>query len=156
MKQIAVFPGSFDPFTRGHKNIVERALPLFDEVVIAIGTNSEKKTLFSLEKRMGWIGELFGGEPRISVTSYEGLTIDFCKRYGAAFIVRGVRNTVDFEYEKAIAQMNKELSGGIETLVLFADPEHSSVSSSAIRDIIKNKHDYSRYVPFSVDDKAQN
>jgi len=150
MKRIAVFPGSFDPITIGHKNIVERALPLFDTIIIAIGTNAEKTTLFSIDERISQINNAFNEYPQVVVEYYSGLTIDFCKQKEARFILRGLRNTLDFEYEKSISQMNKDLSGGIETVLFFTDAECTCISSSAIRDLIKCKKDYSRYVPFTI------
>ena len=150
MMKIAVFPGSFDPFTNGHKNIVERALPLFDQIIIAIGVNAEKKTMFSLEQRISDIESVFQNFQNVSVKEYTGLTIDFCKQQSAQFILRGVRNSIDFEYEKSIAQMNKEISNGIETIILCCDPEFSTISSTIIRDLHRNGHPISKYVPFSI------
>jgi pantetheine-phosphate adenylyltransferase len=151
MEKTAVFPGSFDPFTFGHKNIVERALPLFDKIIIAIGVNAEKKTMFSLEERISGISSVFNDEKKVEVKSYAGLTVDFCLKNDARFIIRGVRNNLDFEYEKAIAQMNKELGNGIETFILCPDPEYSTISSTVIRDVFRNGHDISKYVPFLIE-----
>lgn len=150
MQRVAVFPGSFDPFTNGHKSIVDRALPLFDRVIIAIGHNAEKRTLFSLEKRMEWITAVFGSDSRVSVDWYEGLTVDFCKKNEARYLLRGIRNTIDFEYEKSIAQMNKQISNGIETIILFTDAEYSAVSATGVRDIIRYGGDISAYVPKEI------
>ena len=150
MDKIAVFPGSFDPFTFGHKNIIERALPLFNKVIIAIGINAEKKTMFSLEERITGISEAFKSESKIEVLSYTGLTVDMCKKHNARYIIRGIRNYMDFEYEKTIAQMNKEIGEGIETFFLCSDPEFSTISSTVIRDLHRNGRDISPYVPFSI------
>ena len=149
MEKRAVFPGSFDPFTFGHKNIVDRTLPLFDKIIIAIGVNAEKKTMFSIDQRIAGIASLFISEPKVEIMEYTGLTVDFCKRQKAQFIIRGVRNSIDFEYEKAIAQMNKEIGDSIETLFLCSDPEFASMSSTVIRDLHRNGRDISKYVPFA-------
>lgn len=146
MKKIAVFPGSFDPFTIGHKYVLDLVLPLFDEIIVAIGVNSEKKTMFTEQERIEKIKNLYQNEPKISVESYSSLTVDFCKSHNAQYIVRGLRNTTDFEYEKSIAQMNKELAG-IETLFLMTPPQYEHVSSSIVRELIKYGVDVSTYVP---------
>lgn len=150
MKKIAVFPGSFDPFTIGHESIVRRALPLFDEIVIAVGYNAEKNGYFSLEKRMSWIRNTFSSEKNISVASYDGLTVDFCKSVNAAYILRGLRSAFDFEYERLVAQMNQSLYDKIETIFILTKPELASVNSSTIRDIIRHGGDASAYVPKAV------
>lgn len=145
----AVFPGSFDPITLGHLDIVERSIPLFDEIIIGVGTNSEKKYMFSLKKRIGFIEETFSNYNKISVSKYEGLTIDFCKKIQADFIIRGLRNPADFEFEKAIAHTNRKLSG-IETVFMITAAKTSFISSSIVREIISNLGDYTQLVPSSV------
>ena len=145
----AVFPGSFDPITLGHVDIIYRGLELFDEVIIAIGVNADKKYLFNLSQREAFIATLFAQEPRIKVVCYEGLTVDLCKKEGAQYILRGLRNTTDFEFEKAIAQANAKLQN-IETILLFSKPEHAYISSSIVRDVMRNQGDYSFMVPATV------
>ena len=145
----AVFPGSFDPITVGHVDIIKRSIPLFDEIVIGVGTNSEKKYMFTLKKRMTFIEETFAEQKSISVTQYEGLTIEFCKKIQADFIIRGLRNPADFEFEKAIAHTNRKLSG-IETIFLLTSAKTSFISSSIVREIISNKGDYTQLVPATV------
>jgi pantetheine-phosphate adenylyltransferase len=145
----ALFPGSFDPITLGHYDIIQRGVQLFDEVVVAIGINSEKKYMFSLEERQHFIEEAFKDEPKVKVTTYEGLTIDYCKKIHAQFILRGLRNPADFEFEKAIAHTNRKLSK-IETVFLLTAARTSYISSSIVRDVIKNHGDYSLLVPESV------
>jgi pantetheine-phosphate adenylyltransferase len=148
MKKI-VFPGSFDPITNGHLNIIQRILPLFDEVIVGIGINSEKKYLFPIEKREAWIKGAFNSESKIKVVRYEGLTVDFCKKTNADYILRGVRSAADFEFERSIAQMNKAMSG-VDTVVLISEPELSAVSSSIVRDIYRHGGDISAFVPFKI------
>ena len=145
----ALFPGSFDPITLGHLDIIERSGPLFYEIVIGVGTNSNKKYMFPLKKRMAFIEETFSNYKNISVSQYEGLTIEFCKKVQANFIIRGLRNPADFEFEKAIAHTNRALSG-IETIFLLTAAKTSFISSSIVREIISNKGDYSQFVPGSV------
>ncbi len=145
----AIFPGSFDPITLGHYDIIKRSLPLFDEIVVAIGINAEKKYMFSLEDRQRFIQEAFADEPKISVVTYEGLTIDFCKKIKAQFILRGLRNPADFEFEKAIAHTNRRLSK-IETVFLLTAAKTSYISSSIVRDVIRNHGEYQMLVPDSV------
>lgn len=142
----AVFPGSFDPITIGHYDIIERGLTLFDEVILAIGVNSSKKYMFSLEQRLNFLKETFKDEPKIKVMSYKGLTIDFCKKQETDFILRGLRNPGDFEFEKAIAHTNRKLSG-IETVFLLTSSGKSYISSSIVRDVIRNGGDCSSLVP---------
>jgi pantetheine-phosphate adenylyltransferase len=151
MKKIAVFPGSFDPFTIGHESLVRRVLPLFDELIIAIGINSHKNYFFSLEKRKHWIAQTFAAIPNVRVESFSGLTIDFCRSKQARFIVRGLRTTADLEFEKAIAQMNKAMADEIETLFILPIPELSAINSTIIRDIVRNGGDASKFVPATVD-----
>ena len=145
----AIFPGSFDPITLGHCDIIRRALPLFDEIILAIGVNSSKKYMFSLEQRIAFLEETFKNEPKIRVTQYKGLTVDFCKKEQADFILRGLRNPADFEFEKAIAQTNRLISG-IDTVFLLTSADTSYISSSIVRDILRNKGDISKLVPKTV------
>ncbi len=145
----AVFPGSFDPITLGHQDIILRALPLFDEIVIAIGINDAKKYMFTLEERVNFIKETFKNESKITVTTYKGLTTDYCKSVQANYMLRGLRNPADFEFEKAIAQTNRKLSG-IDTLFLLTSADTSFISSSIVRDVLKNGGDYTVLVPESV------
>ncbi|MDR2224129.1 MAG: pantetheine-phosphate adenylyltransferase [Flavobacteriaceae bacterium] len=145
----AVFPGSFDPITNGHYDIINRALPLFDEIIVAIGVNSDKKYMFSLEQRKKFIEDAFKDEPKIKVVTYEGLTTDFCIKQNAQFILRGLRNPADFEFEKAIAHTNRFLTK-IETVFLLTAASTSFISSSIVRDVLRNKGDYTKLVPASV------
>jgi pantetheine-phosphate adenylyltransferase len=145
----AVFPGSFDPITLGHLDIIQRSTPLFDEIIIGVGSNSEKKYMFSLDKRIGFVKDTFAEYKGISVIEYKGLTIEFCKKVQADFIIRGLRNLVDFEFEKTIAHTNKKLSG-IETVFLLTTAKTSFISSSVVREIISNHGDYTQLVPPSV------
>jgi len=145
----AVFPGSFDPITLGHYDIINRALPLFDEIVIAIGINADKKYMFSLEKRLEFIKESFKNETKVSVITYEGLTIELCERLNAPFILRGLRNPADFEFEKAIAHTNRKLAH-IETVFLLTAASTSYISSSIVRDVLRNGGDYTVLVPDAV------
>ncbi|WPR71007.1 pantetheine-phosphate adenylyltransferase [Flavobacterium sp. NG2] len=145
----AIFPGSFDPITLGHEDIIKRALPLFDEIVIAIGVNAEKKYMFTLEERKRFIEETFKNEPKVSVITYEGLTIELCKKINADFILRGLRNPADFEFEKAIAHTNRELSK-IETIFLLTAASTSFISSSIVRDVIRNGGEFQKLVPKAV------
>jgi pantetheine-phosphate adenylyltransferase len=145
----AIFPGSFDPITLGHFDIIERGVTLFDELIIAIGINADKKYMFPLEKRKQFIEEAFKNEPKIKVVTYEGLTVNFCKEIGADFILRGLRNPADFEFEKAIAHTNRKLSE-IETVFLLTSSGKSYISSSIVRDVIRNNGDYTGLVPDSV------
>lgn len=151
---IAVFPGSFDPFTKGHESIVRRVLPLFDNVIVAIGINSHKNYYFPLEKRKEWIRKVFADEKKVSVESFTGLTIDFCRKMNAKFIIRGLRTTTDLEFEKAIAQMNKTMANEIETLFILPTPELSAINSTIIRDIVRNGGDASPFVPAAIDLKS--
>ena len=146
MERIAVFPGSFDPFTIGHKAIVDKALPLFDKIIIAIGVNSEKNGFFTPEKRLNYISDIYKDNPRIEVKTYSSLTVEFCKENNAKFIVRGLRNTTDFQYEKTIAQMNRQMSG-IETIFFFFSPEYGHISSSVVRELLTYKAAVSEIVP---------
>lgn len=145
----AVFPGSFDPITLGHYDIITRGLTLFDELIIAIGINAEKKYMFTMDERVHFIKEAFKNEPRIKVMTYKGLTVDFCRKTGSQFILRGLRNPADFEFEKAIAHTNRKLSE-IETVFLLTSSGKSYISSSIVRDVIRNGGDYSGLVPDTV------
>jgi pantetheine-phosphate adenylyltransferase len=144
--KLAVFPGSFDPITKGHEDIVRRALPLFDKIVIAIGVNSKKQSLFDLEQRAEWIKSVFGEEEKIEVMSFEGLTVHFCQSLNAQYILRGLRNSSDFDYEKTISQLNSAL-GNIETVFLISSPEYSHISSTIVREIILGNGDASSFIP---------
>lgn len=148
----AVFPGSFDPITLGHVDIINRALPLFAEIIIAVGVNTEKTYLFSLEERISFIKKHYANEPKIKVETYSGLTIDFCKKLNIHFILRGLRNPADFEFEKAIAQTNRKLST-VETVFLLTSAGTSFISSSIVRDVLRNGGDISGFVPESVPKK---
>jgi len=145
----AIFPGSFDPLTLGHHDIITRGITLFDELIIAIGINADKKYMFSLEERTRFITEAFKNEPKIKILTYEGLTVDFCQKVNANFILRGLRNPGDFEFEKAIAHTNRKLSE-IETVFLLTSSGKSYISSSIVRDVIRNGGDYTGLVPSSV------
>ena len=145
----AVFPGSFDPLTLGHCDIINKSLNLFDEIVLAIGVNSTKESMFSIDQRKKFINDEFVHEEKIKILTYEGLTVDFCKNINADFIVRGLRNPADFEFEKTIAQTNKKLTG-IETVFFLTSPETAYISSSIVREIIINKGEYTKLVPKSV------
>jgi pantetheine-phosphate adenylyltransferase len=145
----ALFPGSFDPITLGHYDIIKRALDLFDEIVVAIGVNGDKNYMFTVEQRKEFIEKAFADEPKVKVTTYQGLTVDFCKEIGAQFILRGLRNPADFEFEKAIAHTNRKLSQ-IETVFLLTAARTSFISSSIVRDVIRNHGDYTVLVPESV------
>ncbi len=145
----AIFPGSFDPITMGHVDIIRRSLPLFDELIIAIGVNSNKKYMFSLDQRKAFIETTFADEPKIKVDTYEGLTVDYCEKIEANFILRGLRNPADFEFEKTITQVNRRLSN-IETVFLLTSADTSFISSSIVREVIHFKGDYSSMVPAAV------
>lgn len=147
MKKIAVFPGSFDPITVGHEDIVRRALPLFDEIIIAIGVNTQKRALYPLEQRIKWINEVFKGEAKVSVASYEGLTVDFCEKVNANYLLRGIRSAADFEYEKTIAHLNHDMLPSLETILILSRPELSSISSTIVREIIRGKGKVKKFVP---------
>lgn len=151
MSKIAVFPGSFDPFTIGHESIVNRAMELFDKIVIAIGHNENKKAFFSLQVRLDMIREVFPNEPKIEVLHFEDLTVNLCKRIGAKYILRGLRTSADFEYERAIAQVNKAMYPELESVFMLTLPEHTSINSTIVREILKYGGDVSKFVPASVD-----
>ena len=151
MKKIAVFPGSFDPITLGHVSVIKRAIPLFDSIIIGIGANSEKKSMYSLEKRIAWIRKVFKSEPKIVVDSYSGLTIDFCQKKNANYILRGLRTSADFEFERGIGQVNHMMDNNIETVFLLTEPCYTPISSSIVRDVIRNGGDVSGMIPEEVD-----
>jgi pantetheine-phosphate adenylyltransferase len=151
MEKIALFPGSFDPFTIGHESVVRRAMPLFDKIIVAVGYNSAKSGFFPLEKRIKWIQEIFINDKNIEVQSFEGLTANFCKKIGAKYLLRGLRTAADFEYERAIAQMNNMLDHDIETVFLLTRPEHSPISSTIVREVIRYGGDASQFVPKQID-----
>tara|TARA_B100000683_G_scaffold94300_1_gene93063 strand:+ start:8847 stop:9305 length:459 start_codon:yes stop_codon:yes gene_type:complete len=151
MNKTAIFPGSFSPFTLGHRSVVDRALPLFEKIIIAIGINSEKNEYFSIEEREQWINEIYKNNSKIEVQFYEGLTVDLCEKVGANYILRGLRDSHDFKYEKNIAQTNKKLNDRIETIFIITPPEISHISSTIVRDIIKNGGDVSQFLPKEVD-----
>ena len=150
MKKVVVFPGSFDPFTIGHEAIIRRAMSLFDEIIIAVGANALKKNFYSLETRKEMISKVFEKEPRVRVDHYEGLTVDYCKKNGAGYLLRGLRTSADFEFERAIGQVNKSMAPGIESVFLLTAPEHSFINSSIVRDIILNGGDASKFVPAAI------
>ncbi|HNX86620.1 MAG TPA: pantetheine-phosphate adenylyltransferase [Bacteroidales bacterium] len=150
MNRTAVFPGSFDPVTRGHLSVIRRALPLFDHLTIAIGTNAGKTAMFPLETRKEWLLRLFAGEPRITIAAYSGLTVDFCRKINAGYLLRGLRSSADFEFEKGIAQMNQLMAPEIETIFLLCDLLYAPISSSIVRDILRNGGDVSRFIPEGI------
>ena len=147
MQSICLFPGTFDPITLGHVDIINRAVPLFDKIIVAIGINAGKAPMFTPEQRQHWIEEIFKGEPKISAAVYEGLTVDYCKKIGANYILRGIRYVSDFEYEKTIADANRTLDPAIETFFLTCEPKYTSVASTIVRDIIRNKGNASLFLP---------
>lgn len=151
MERIAIFPGSFDPFTIGHESIVQRAIPLFDKIVIMIGYNANKKSFFPIKKRLKWIEQIFENEKNVEVQIHEGLTVDFCKEVGAQYILRGIRTSSDFEYERAIAQVNKKMHPEIESVFLLTLPEHTPVNATIIRDIVSHGGDASMFLPKGLD-----
>jgi pantetheine-phosphate adenylyltransferase len=150
MQRIALFPGTFDPLTLGHTDIIERALPLFDKLVIGIGRNANKVPMFNEEQRLHWIRTIYKDDPRVEGVVYEGLTVDCCKKIGAQFILRGIRYVNDFEYEKAIADMNRSLAPDIETIFLTCLPQFTSVASTLVRDVLRNGGDVSQFLPEAV------
>lgn len=148
--KIAVFPGSFDPITVGHVNLVRRALPLFDRVIVAVGVNTQKKTLFTLEQRLEWLRQVFAKDEQIAVDYFENLTAHYCQRIGARYLLRGLRNAADFDYEKTISQLNHIVGGGIETVFLISQPEFSHISSTIVREIIVGGGDATPFLPDEV------
>jgi pantetheine-phosphate adenylyltransferase len=150
MQRICLFPGTFDPLTLGHVDIIDRALPLFDKVVVGIGLNTSKAPMFSAEQRLNWIQEIYRDQPKVEGAIYEGLTVNYCKTINAKFILRGIRYVSDFEYEKTIADANRTLDKSIETIFLTGEPKYTSVASTIVRDIIRNKGDASLFLPAIV------
>ena len=148
--RICLFPGTFDPVTLGHVDIITRALPLFDKIVVGIGTNTGKQPMFTTEKRLKWVKDIFRNEPKVEAAAYDGLTINFCKKLGANFILRGIRYVSDFEYEKTIADANRQLDKSIETIFLTGEPKYTSVASTIVRDILRNGGDASAFLPEEV------
>lgn len=153
MEKIAVFPGSFDPFTVGHENIVLRALSLFDKIIVAIGVHSTKQPLLKLESRVKMVNQVFQSSEQVSVDFFEGLTVDYCRKVKATHMLRGIRTSADFEYERAIAQINKRMLPSVESVFLLTTPEHTPVNSTIIRDIIRNGGDASLFLPKGIDIK---
>jgi pantetheine-phosphate adenylyltransferase len=147
MERICLFPGTFDPVTLGHVDIINRAIPLFDKIIVGIGKNATKGPMFSAEERLEWIEKIYKDEPRVEGAIYEGLTIEFCKKVNAKFILRGIRYVSDFEYEKTIADANRTLDSSIETFFLTGEPKYTSVASTIVRDIIRNGGDASHFLP---------
>jgi pantetheine-phosphate adenylyltransferase len=150
MERIAVFPGSFDPITNGHFEVIKRASSIFDKILVAIGNNSSKQYMFPLEKRLEWLQKTFEDFPNIEASVYEGLTVDYCHKIGAKFILRGLRNPADFEFEKAVAQTNRKLMPDIDTVFLLTSSGYSNISSSIVRDVLRNGGDYTLFVPKDV------
>jgi len=149
MLKTAIFPGTFDPFTLGHASIVRRGLHLFDRIIIAVGINSEKKTMFSLDERMNQVHACFKNEPRVVVCSYDGMTVDFARKENAGFILRGVRTLGDFEYERLLSDVNHKISD-IDTVFLFTEPEYSSIQSNVVRELLKHNQDIEEFVPSAI------
>jgi pantetheine-phosphate adenylyltransferase len=151
MQKTAVFPGSFDPITKGHEDIILRAIPLFDEIIVAIGTNSSKKYYYSLDKRLDMIRYTFRNEPKVKVETYLGMTVDYCKQVGATHLLRGLRTSADFEFERSIAHVNQMLHPDIDTVFLLSLQEYSAINSTIVRDILSNGGDAQRFVPQGLD-----
>lgn len=149
--KIAVFPGSFDPITTGHVDLILRAVPFFDQIVVAIGVNSQKKYLYSLERRLSWLEQIFAAEEKVIVGNYEGLTAHYCEEIGARFLIRGLRNASDFEYEKSISQLNYIVGKELETVFLISQPQYAHISSTIVREIIKGGGDASSFLPKGID-----
>lgn len=152
MQRICLFPGTFDPVTLGHIDIIDRALPLFDKLVIGIGRNVNKVPMFTEEQRLKWLKEIYKDNPKVDAVVYDGLTVDCCEQVGAKFILRGIRYVNDFEYEKAIADMNRSINGHIETIFLTCLPQYTSVASTLVRDVLKNGGDVSQFLPAVVNE----
>ena len=151
----AIFPGSFDPITIGHVDIVKRSIPLFDRIIVAIGVNTQKKYLFDLERRKAWIQEVFKDYPTVEVQSYNGLTINYCKEIGANYLLRGIRSASDFEYEKTIAHLNHSMDAEVETILMLSPPEYSHISSTIVREIMLGDGDVSKFVPKEIVSKLK-
>ncbi|MBS1734919.1 MAG: pantetheine-phosphate adenylyltransferase [Bacteroidetes bacterium] len=152
MPRICLFPGTFDPVTLGHTDIINRALPLFDKLYIGIGRNTNKQPMFSEVQRLGWLQEIYKGNDKVEAIAYDGLTVDCCKEVGANFILRGIRYVNDFEYEKAIADMNRSIAESIETIFLTCLPQYTSVASTLVRDVLRNGGDVSKFLPPEVNE----
>lgn len=150
MARIAVFPGSFDPITKGHEDMIKRALPLFDKIIVSIGVNADKKYMFTLDERKAWIRQTFAFEDKVVVDTFQGLTVNYCRQVGANFLIRGLRNAEDFQFEKSIAQMNRELTPDVDTIFLVTHPEYAAYSSTIVRDIIRNDGDVSKFIPNAI------
>jgi pantetheine-phosphate adenylyltransferase len=150
MEKIAVFPGSFDPITKGHVDLVYRALSVFDKIIVAIGTNDQKRYLFPVEQRIEWLKNVFSSNQKIEVDHFENLTADYCKKIGARFLLRGLRNASDFDYEKTISQINHIIGEGLETYFLISKPEYSHISSTIVREVIKGGGDASSFIPKEI------
>ncbi|RAJ02244.1 phosphopantetheine adenylyltransferase [Chitinophaga skermanii] len=150
MQRICLFPGTFDPVTLGHTDIIDRAVDLFDELIIGIGVNSTKVPMFTVEQRVAWLQEIYKHQPKIKVSAYEGLTVNFCKKVNAQFILRGIRYVADFEYEKGIADMNRKIDPTVETIFLTCSPEFSTIASTLVRDVIRNGGDATQFLPKEV------
>lgn len=144
---IAVFPGSFDPITVGHVDLVKRAIPIFDKVIVAVGVNTQKSTLFTLQQRLDWLQKVFCNEPKVEVSHFTGLTVNFCKEQKARFLLRGLRNASDFDYEKTISQLNRIIGDQLETIFLISSPEFSYISSTIVREIIKGEGNVEKFIP---------
>lgn len=155
MEKIAVFAGSFCPFTKGHEDIIAKALPLFDKIIIAIGHNSQKKDIFSVKEREAWISGLYQGEPRICVRTYSGLTTDFCRQEHARYLIRGVRNAMDFSQEQEMAEINRTLNPDVETVLFLSSPSCRVISSSLVRELWSLGADYSPYLSYKLPDRQQ-
>jgi pantetheine-phosphate adenylyltransferase len=151
----AIFPGSFDPITKGHQDIILRALPLFDKIVIAVGKNTSKKYMYSQEQRVKWIKAVFKNKKKVSVEAFDGLTVDYCLKVKASYILRGLRTSADFEFERSIGQINKTMQPGIETIFLLTSPELSAINSTIVRDIVINNGDARQFVPKEVNLKIK-
>ncbi len=149
--KICVFPGSFDPITKGHLDLVERAYPLFDKIYVAVGENSVKNSLFSMEERLQWLEQVFENHEKVEVGRFVGLTVNYCKKVGAQYLLRGLRNASDFDYEKTISQLNQIIGKDLETVFFISRPEYSHFSSTIVREIIKGKGDYKSFLPDNID-----
>jgi pantetheine-phosphate adenylyltransferase len=147
MSNIAIFPGSFDPITKGHENIVHRALPLFDKIIVAVGHNADKKSFFSIEQRVDFIKKTFADTPKVAVETYDGLTVDFAKKHNANFLLRGLRSATDFEFERNLASISKDLSSNLETIFISTEPAYSHISSTIVRDILRHGGDATPFLP---------
>lgn len=154
-EKIAIFPGSFDPITVGHKSIILRAAPLFDRIIVAIGENAQKSHCFSISQRLEWIDQVFKDYPNIESESFTGLTVDYCRKKNAQYILRGLRTSADFEFERSIGQVNKMLYHDIETVFILTRPEHTALNSSIVRDVLRHNGDVSQFIPDEIDVKMK-